>query len=78
LVDDLDSFVSGLGSGDGGLFIPLPAPWPRPRGGAGSLGVRGRATLAFALLEVGTIECPDWRRPGRPHPGRPGRGRRRL
>jgi len=26
LVDDLDSFVSGLGSGDGGRFIPLPAP----------------------------------------------------
>jgi hypothetical protein len=26
LVDDLDSFVSGLGSGDGGLFIALPAP----------------------------------------------------
>jgi len=21
------------------------------------------ATLAFALLAVGTIECPDWRRP---------------
>jgi len=34
------------------------------------------ATLAFALLEVGTIECPGWRRPGRPHPGRPGHGRR--
>jgi len=26
LVDDLDSFVSGLGSGDGALFNPAPRP----------------------------------------------------
>jgi hypothetical protein len=56
---------------------PLPTPPRRRRFSRGPRAI-AMGMLAFALLAVGAIECPDWRRPGRPHPGRPGRGRRAV